>query len=74
MMFDAVRQWWRSPSIFEVNHLFSRTLSQCVAEREAIEIEELAEERGTGASEPPPPASRDSGPDVLDGVSLGAHP
>jgi hypothetical protein len=72
-MFDAIRLWWKSPSVFEVNQLFSDTLAKCIAAREAIEAEELAEERAAQGDSLPPPA-RDSGPDVFDGLTTSAHP
>ncbi len=70
-MFERVKSWWHSPSLFDVNQSFASTLAKSVAMREALDAEERAEERG-GQSLPPP--ERESGPDVLDGVSLGAHP
>ena len=72
-MFDAIRLWWNSPSVFEVNQLFTDTLAKCVAAREAIESEERAEERAAQGDSMPPP-ERDSGPDVFDGLTTGLHP
>lgn len=59
--------WWRSPGVLESRSLFARSIADSVAEREALDAEERV-----GDSDPP--GSRDSGPDVLDGVSVGAHP
>ena len=72
-MFDAIAKWWRSPSLFDVNQLYAGTLAKCIAEREALDAEERADEPA-GQSLPPP--ERESGPDVLDGLSAGpwAHP
>lgn len=69
-MFDAIAKWWRSPSLFDVNQLYASTLAKCIAEREALDAEERADEP---AGSLPPPA-RDSGPDVFDGLTTSAHP
>ena len=75
-MFDAIAKWWNSPSVFEVSQLYANTLAKCVAEREALDAEDRAEERAASQGDSLPPPERESGPDVLDGLSAGpwAHP
>ena len=73
-MIDAITKWWRSPSVFEVNQLFATTMAQSAAEREALEAEELAEERAAAQGQSTPPPERDSGPDIFDGLTTSAHP
>lgn len=73
-MIDAIRAWWKSPSVFEVNQLFATTMAQSAAEREALEAEELAEERASAQGQSLPPPERDSGPDIFDGLTTGLRP
>jgi len=69
-MFDAIRDWWKSPGIFEARRRFSVAVA---SSRVGIADYHAAEREHEKPDSVPPP-ERESGPDVLDGVSLGAHP
>ena len=62
--------WWRSPGVLASRAAFAAAVAASVAMREALD----AEERVGMLPESVPPEARDSGPDVLDGLSMGAHP
>ena len=69
-MVDAIQTWWKSPGIFEARRRFS----VAVASSRVGIADYQAAEREHEKPESLPPPERDSGPDVLDGVSLGVHP
>lgn len=70
-MMERIQAWLRAPGVFESRRRFAVV----VAESRAAHPVYLAAERDAdGDSVPPPSDERESGPDVLQGVSLGAHP
>lgn len=73
-MIQRAREWVGGFGVLESGRKFSQAMQASKALRE---VDAAAERELSGDSEPPPPAAseaRDSGPDVLDGLSMGAHP
>ena len=73
-MIQRAAEWVAGFGVLESGRRFNQQVAASKALREA---DAAAERELSGDSEPPPPASaeeRDSGPDVLDGLSMGAHP
>lgn len=66
-MMARLLAWWRSPGVLESRMMFARSMADSIAAREALDAEERV-----GDSAPPGP--RDSGPDILDGLTTSAHP